>query len=176
MPMLANKHRRALPSWPALVLAPFLLLANACVQAQAQGSVQDQNGPGAPGLPGGRRAQRLGQLENAKIAFITSRVALTQEQAQRFWPLYNEFSARRRDLHRNGRLLRRALTEADTDAQIRDQVQQSFAARQQELNLEKDYFEKFQKVITLRQVAQLFNAERDFTREVIKRVTTADSN
>ncbi|WP_125932470.1 hypothetical protein [Hymenobacter glacialis] len=119
---------------------------------------------------GGRRGQRLGQLENAKIAFITTRVALTQDQAQKFWPLYNEFTDKRRDLNRNGRLLRRDVTDAMTDQQIRENYAQSFTKRQQELNLEKEYFEKFQKVISLRQVAQLFMAERDFTKEVIRRV------
>ncbi len=122
---------------------------------------------------GGRRAQRLGQLENAKIAFITNRVALTQDQAQKFWPLYNEFSGRRRELNRSGRLLRRDVTEGMTDQQLRDNFAQSFNTRQQELNLEKEYFEKFQRVISLRQVAQLFQAERDFTKEVIKRVANA---
>ena len=57
-----------------------------------------------------------------------------------------------------------------TDQQLRDNFTQSFNTRQQELNLEKEYFDKFQKVISLRQVAQLFQAERDFTKEVIKRV------
>ncbi|MDQ2772936.1 MAG: hypothetical protein M3Y54_20825 [Bacteroidota bacterium] len=119
---------------------------------------------------GGRRAQRLGQLENAKIAFITNRVSLTQDQAQKFWPLYNEFSDRRRELNRSGRLLRHDITEGMTDQQLRDNFTQSFNTRQQELNLEKEYFDKFQKVISLRQVAQLFQAERDFTKEVIRRV------
>ena len=119
---------------------------------------------------GGRKDQRLGQLENAKIAFITNRVFLTQDQAQKFWPLYNEFSTRRRDINRSTRLLRRDVPDGMTDPQIRDSFNQTFALRQQELNLEKEYFEKFQKVISLRQVSQLFMAERDFTKEVIKRV------
>ena len=124
----------------------------------------------AQGGGGGRKGQRLAQLENAKIAFITNRVALTQDQAQKFWPLYNEFSDRRRALNRSGRLLRREVTDGMSDSQIRDNFTQTFALRQQELNLEKEYFDKFQKVISLRQVAQLFLAERDFTKEVIKRV------
>ncbi len=161
MSTLFNKYFRRLPTWQTLLIGAGLVLASSSVHAQAQGE---------RGGFGGRKAERLGQLENAKIAFISSRVSLTQEQAQRFWPLYNEFSAKRRELNRNGRLLRRDITGAETDQQIRDNMQQSFAARQQELNLEKDYFEKFQKVITLRQVAQLLNAERDFTKEVIKRV------
>ncbi|WP_460618664.1 hypothetical protein [Hymenobacter ruber] len=126
--------------------------------------------PAAHAQGGGRRGQRLGQLENAKIAFITNRVSLTQDQAQKFWPIYNEFSDHRRELNRNGRLLRRDVTEGMTDQQIRDNFTQAFNMRQQELNLEKEYFDKFQKVISLRQVAQLFQAERDFTKEVIKRV------
>jgi Spy/CpxP family protein refolding chaperone len=143
----------------------FRLLTLAALLLTLAPAAQAQGGPG-----GGRQGQRLGQLENAKIAFITNRVSLTQDQAQKFWPLYNEFSDRRRELNRNGRLLRREVTEGMTDQQLRDNFTQSFNTRQQELNLEKDYFDKFQKVITLRQVAQLFLAERDFTKEVIKRV------
>jgi Spy/CpxP family protein refolding chaperone len=138
-------------------LAALLLVAAPAAHAQR-------------GLGGRQPGQRLGQLENAKIAFITNRVSLTQDQAQKFWPLYNEFTAKRRELNRSGRLLRRDVTEGMTDQQIRDNLTQSFALRQQELNLEKDYFDKFQKVISMRQVAQLFQAERDFTKEVIKRV------
>ncbi|MDO7875734.1 hypothetical protein Q5H93_13400 [Hymenobacter sp. ASUV-10] len=145
-----------LPSICRLTAVAVLLLAAPLAQAQGR----------QPGRPGGR----LTQIENAKIAFITNRISLTQEQAQKFWPIYNEFSARRRELNRNTRLLRRDITPDMTDAQIRDNITQSFTGRQQELNLEKEYFEKFQKVISLRQVAQLLNAERDFTKEVIKRV------
>ena len=144
-----------------LSLAALLLLLAPAAHAQG-------------GLGGGGGGQRLGQLENAKIAFITNRVSLTQDQAQKFWPLYNEFSTRRREFNRSGRLLRRNVTEGMTDQQIRDNFTQAFNMRQQELNLEKEYFDKFQKVISLRQVAQLFQAERDFTKEVIKRVAGAD--
>ena len=139
-----------------LGLLALLLVVGPAAQAQGGG--------------GGSKGQRLGQLENAKIAFITNRVTLTQDQAQKFWPLYHEFSSRRRELNRNGRLLRHNVTEGMTDQQLRDNFNQSFAVRQQELSLEKEYFEKFQKVISLRQVARFYLAEHDFTKEVIKRV------
>jgi Spy/CpxP family protein refolding chaperone len=118
--------------------------------------------------PAGRR---LTQLDNARIAFITGRVVLTQDQAQRFWPLYHDFIAKRRDLNRSARLLRRDAASPNlSDAQLRDNFNQDFALRQQQLNLEKDYFERVQKVLSLRQVAQLYQAERDFTKEVLRRV------
>jgi hypothetical protein len=141
-----------------LVLA--LLLAGGAAQAQPAG---------------GRRGARLGQLENAKIAFLTSRLSLSQEQAQRFWPLYNEFTTKRRELNRDGRRLRLANPADFSDQQVRDNISQSFALRQQELNLEKDYFERFQKVISVRQAGLLFQAEKDFTKEVLKRVAARRS-
>lgn len=116
------------------------------------------------------RTERLSQLENARIAYLTDKISLTQDQAQKFWPVYNDFTTRRRDLNRRMRQLRLASPEALTDQQIRENLTQSLDLRQQEVKLEKDYFEKFQKVLSIRQVGQLYAAERDFTREVIKRV------
>ncbi|MDO7883928.1 hypothetical protein [Hymenobacter cheonanensis] len=134
------------------------LAASQPAQAQLRGRL------GQPGA-------RISQLDNAKIAFITSRLTLTQDQAQRFWPLYNDFIGKRRELNRSARLLRRdAASLSLNDAQLRDNFNQDFAIRQQQLNLEKDYFDKVQKVLSLRQVAQLYQAERDFTKEVLKRV------
>lgn len=147
----------------SFILGSLLLAVVAAQPTQAQ--VRSRLGqPGA----------RISQLDNAKIAFLTSRLTLSQDQAQRFWPLYNEFVAKRRELNRTARLLRRDATNAGlSDAQLRDNFTQDFAIRQQQLNLEKDYFEKVQKVLALRQVAQLYQAERDFTKEVLQRVAGA---
>ncbi|UOG73157.1 hypothetical protein MTX78_13590 [Hymenobacter tibetensis] len=120
--------------------------------------------------PGGRQG-RMSQLENAKIAYITEKVSLTQDQAQRFWPVYNEFSSKRRDLNHRMRELRTSDQDALSDDQIKDNLTQALAMRQQEVNLEKEYFNKFQKVLSIRQVGKLFQAERQFTKEVLKRVT-----
>lgn len=134
----------------------WLLAAVPTFEAAAQGGL--------------RRQERLSQLENARIAYLTEQVALTPEQAQKFWPLYNEFTAKRRDLSRRLRQLRPANTDGLSDQQIRDGLAQSFALRQQEITLEKDYFERFQRVISVRQVGRLALAERQFTKEVLKRV------
>lgn len=117
-----------------------------------------------------RRQERLSQLENARIAYLTEKVALTPDQAQKFWPLYNEFTAKRRELSRRLRQLRPANTDGLSDQQIKESLNQSFVLRQQEITLEKDYFERFQRVISVRQVGRLALAERQFTKEVLKRV------
>jgi Spy/CpxP family protein refolding chaperone len=119
---------------------------------------------------GARPGGRLSQLENAKIAYLTEKIVLTQDQAQRFWPVYHEFTQKRRDLNRRLRLLRTDEPDGLSDAQIKDNLTQALALRQQEVSLEKEYFDKFQKVLTIRQVGKLFVAERQFTRDVLRRV------
>ncbi|MBX0289140.1 hypothetical protein K3G63_01750 [Hymenobacter sp. HSC-4F20] len=116
------------------------------------------------------RAERLSQLENAKIAYLTDKISLTQDQAQKFWPVYNDFTNKRRELNRRMRQLRITNPDALTDQQIRENLTQAMDLRQQEVKLEKDYLDKFQKVLSIRQVGKLYAAEREFTREVIKRV------
>ena len=148
----------------------LLTFSTALLLALAASQPAGAQGRGRLGQPGAR----ISQLDNAKIAFITSRLTLSQDQAQRFWPMYNEFVARRRELNRSARLLRLNANNAGlSDAQLRDNFTQDFAIRQQQLNLEKDYFERAQKVLTLRQLAQLYQAERDFTKEVLQRVAGA---
>ena len=138
------------------------LAATAPAQAQAR-----LGGRGRLAQPGGR----LNQLDNARIAFLTGRLTLTQDQAQRFWPIYNEFTAKHRELNRSVRQVRLAMGNTSlSDAQLRDNFNQEFNLRQQLLALDKDYFERVQKVLSLRQVAQLYQAERDFTKEVLQRV------
>ncbi|GAA4383121.1 hypothetical protein GCM10023186_24010 [Hymenobacter koreensis] len=122
----------------------------------------------AGGGHGGPRSERL---EAARVAYITEKLALSTEQSQRFWPLYNEFTDKRRDLRKQvrGEMRNQDIT-AMSDKELRESMNKQFTMRQNELNLEKDYLDKFQKVITLRQVALLYQAERDFTKELLKRL------
>jgi Spy/CpxP family protein refolding chaperone len=149
---------------PIIFTTACLLALATTAPAQAQARL---GGWGRLAQPG----SRLNQLDNARIAFITGRLTLSQDQAQRFWPVYNEFTAKRRELNRSVRQVRLALGNAGlSDAQLRDNFNQEFGLRQQLLTLDKDYFERLQKVLSLRQVAQLYQAERDFTKEVLQRV------
>jgi hypothetical protein len=125
----------------------------------------------APSFAQGGDNSRSEKLESARIAYITDKISLTQDQAQRFWPLYNEFTAKRRELHQQGRQrMRDRDFSAMSEREIRGIINNEFARRQNELNLEKEYMERLEKVISIRQVAQLMQAERTFTKALIQRL------
>lgn len=108
------------------------------------------------------------RIENARIAYITRELALTPEQGQRFWPLYNEYSTKRRDQRQTHDQLRRSATPTMSEEQARDNLKKIIVLSKNELNLTEDYFAKFQKVVSARQVAQLYKAEREFGRVMMR--------
>ncbi|GAB3830804.1 hypothetical protein [Pontibacter rugosus] len=117
-----------------------------------------------------RSNDRKENIEAAKTAFLTDKMGLSAEQSQKFWPLYNEYEAKRRELiktYRNGyRKDVEALSEQDAKARIDNM----FSTKERELELEKEYATKYQRVISNRQLIKLYRAEREFTKMLLKRL------
>ena len=62
--------------------------------------------------------EALNKIESARIALITERLELSPEQAEKFWPIYREYSNKRREAKRELMEARRGIdTENMTDEQ-----------------------------------------------------------
>jgi hypothetical protein len=72
-----------------LFLAVFALTANAQKQLKADGVNQGQKTP---------KPQDGPNIQGLKIAFITRHLALTTDEAQKFWPVYYDYSDKVRAL------------------------------------------------------------------------------
>ncbi len=118
----------------------------------------------------GDRKERHEKIAAAKIAFMTDKMNLNTEQSQKFWPLYNEYDAKRHSLRKKSHLFKNENTDNMSDAQLKEAINAMLEARQQELALEKEYLEKFQKVITVRQVATMYKSEKEFMRVLLKKL------
>lgn len=118
---------------------------------------------------GERKNDRKAALEARKVAFLTRAMELTPEESQSFWPIYNQFHEERKALRKEGKPnLRKANFEELSDKQIEDMMRKGHEIKQQELNLEKSYFDKYNQVISIRQIAKMHQAEKRFQIEVVK--------
>lgn len=118
-----------------------------------------------------RSEEEIKRIQDAKIAIITNRLNLTPEQSVGFWPMYNEFSQKRRELHRAQRkIINDKKAEGQTDEQVLSNLKEVQELRQKELDLEKDYQNRFLKVISASQVVELYKAERTFNDMLIQRL------
>ena len=111
------------------------------------------------------------KLQSARIALFTERLSLTPEEAERFWPVYNQISEQRMALRREGfRLQRAAEGDSLTDAQAQDRIEEYLNLKQRELTLEQAATEKFLTVLSASQVVRLLKAERDFHRMMLRQL------
>jgi len=119
---------------------------------------------------GGPRGERRQQIESARIAFITQKLDLTPEQAQQFWPIYNELEKKRQALRKDMRNTRMEAGVEVTEEEASEMIVAFQDMRQKELDLEKEYSQKMLKVISATQVVKLMRAEEEFRQYVIKQL------
>ncbi|WP_240676029.1 Spy/CpxP family protein refolding chaperone [Botryobacter ruber] len=115
-------------------------------------------------------------VESAKVAFLTDKMALTPDQAQKFWPLYNEYESKRREIWRANRSTHRKKLEEMSDAEVKAMIDVIFANRHKELDLEQEYSVKFQKIISLQQLALLYRGEYEFPKLLLKKLEAKHPN
>lgn len=111
------------------------------------------------------------KIKNLRIAYISDKLGLTSEQAERFWPVYREFSDKRRDLRQEFVDARKQINAENPDpAQQEELVKLGLNLKQRELDLEKVYSDRLLKVITAQQMLTLRKAEGDFQRIILEQI------
>lgn len=116
--------------------------------------------------------KRMEELKAEKVAFLTEKLNLVPEVAEKFFPLYNEYSHKRMELGRKRGKFFWAYKKLDEKspeeiAKLADE----FVERQvKEAELAKTYHVKFKKVLTSEQVFKLYMAEEEFHKRLLRRI------
>jgi hypothetical protein len=111
------------------------------------------------------------KIKAARIAFITERLGLTPAEAEKFWPIYNEFAARRQELRKELDQARRNKPANQSEEEHQRQlIDLGLKLKQQELDLEKDYSGRILNVINSQKLLALRKAEQDFRAMVLRQI------
>ena len=89
-------------------------------------------------------------IEALKVAFISKELELTPEEAQQFWPVYNQYS-----------------NELKTAVKAEDDI---IERDEKVLNLRKRYRERFIKILGQQRMNRMFGAEANFRKLLIKAI------
>jgi hypothetical protein len=109
------------------------------VQSPGPGPAVQGPGPGVQGPPDGST------LESYKIAYLSQRMNLSPEEGQRFWPIYNQYTAEMRQVQLSFR-------------NNRDEISREDAV----LNIRKKYNFLFSRALPREKVNMFFHTEREF--------------
>jgi hypothetical protein len=100
------------------------------------------------------------RLEAYKIAYITNKLKLTPEEAQKFWPVYNQYATEIKKVRQDAVV--KNVPEIDIDEQV--------------LNIRKKYNGEFVKALSPQRTDQFFKAEKEFGAFVTKELMIRRQN
>ncbi|MCC5935805.1 MAG: Spy/CpxP family protein refolding chaperone [Lunatimonas sp.] len=107
------------------------------------------------------------KLEAARVAFITNRLSLTPDQAEKFWPLYNQYNDKRMAMMKKNHEINKSAEEGSlSDAKASELMAERFKVQEDMLKLEKSFMEEVTSAISPSQAFKLSIANRDFTRQL----------
>jgi hypothetical protein len=117
--------------------------------------------------PGNPEA-RSERIQSYRIAVFTEVLRLTPEEAQGFWPVYNAYTDKREALQDQYKPAKQL--DAMSDAELEEQIKRHFEKQQKDLDLEKTLYQDLRKILPLRKIARLPNAERQFRESLLKKM------
>lgn len=105
------------------------------------------------------------RIEAERIAFFTKKLDLSPEEAQKFWPVYNDFTSRKDKIiqERNGliRYLNQNLNNL-SDKEVEESGDKLISFILEEAELTRIYHEKFKEVLPPAKVVKIYSTEVQF--------------
>ena len=127
--------------------------------------------PGGPdGPPQDGPKDRKEMIEAQKVAFISRELELTPEEAQVFWPVYNEYEAEIEVVRKERKGYMKELKDIDDldGDRAYELTGLLFELDKKESDIRSKYLGKFAEVLDKKKAAKVFMAEEKFKRFLLK--------
>ena len=127
--------------------------------------------------PNGQNGQRPNhdKIKALKTAHITERLDLTPAEAEKFWPVYNEFDKKLMDLRKKERnevmgKLRNGGIDSLTDKEANIIIDRMLVMKTSELEYRKELIADLKEVLPPKKIIKLNRAEESFKRMLLDRL------
>ena len=118
------------------------------------------------------RKEMAEKIKVSKIAFITEELSLTPEEAEKFWPVYNEMEQKREESTK--KIMERFRKPEEqtemTDEKALEMMDARFKQEKDLLELKTKYHQKFLDILSPVKVLKLYEAEDRFRRQLMDRM------
>lgn len=110
-------------------------------------------------------------------AYMTQKAGLTTEEARNFFPLYFELQDKKRAMNKHAWAeARQGVQPQTTEDEYGTIIDHFFSTQHEILDLEKEYIEKYRKILTNRKIYMIYWAEIKFNRNMMKILQKVDDN
>lgn len=126
----------------------------------------------------GQKGRDKDKIKTLKVAFLTERLDLSTEEAQSFWPIYNEYEENRQKLRQKERQeVYRKLSESESlsENEANAILDQYLNIEEEEEELDKAFIKSVSKVISAKRTLILLRSEEEFKRQLIRQYRKKNS-
>ncbi len=118
------------------------------------------------------KKDRKKEIQAQKVAFLTTELNLTTEEAEKFWPIYNQYEA---EMEQNRRAHHQIIKKLKDFENLTDEEAYSYSEQLMKLDdkrnsIRKTYLVKFAQVLGKKKGAKVFYAEEKFKRELLRKI------
>lgn len=113
----------------------------------------------------------LDRVQAQRVAFITQKIDMTSKEAEKFWPLFNEYEREERKIRKQYQRNTRRIIDM-SDGEARAFLESRFDMEQELLDLKRQYFLKLADIISPRKLAGFNRADREFKKLLLNRIRT----
>ena len=115
------------------------------------------------------------EFRTKQQAYMTEKAGLTAEEAQKFFPLYFELQDKKKAMNKQRwEQARQGKTPETTEEEYTMIIDRFFNSEIDILDLEKEYIEKYRKVLTDKKIYMIYWAEIKFNRNMMKILQKVD--
>jgi hypothetical protein len=121
-----------------------------------------------------KRKEIKDKIEAQKIAFITKELNLTTQEAQQFWPVYNEYAEKNEEILKSmgKKNIETKFIDLEeiSDKEALEIADEQIVSAQKLLDLRKKYHIEFKKILPPKKLLKLYIAEKEFKRFLLKEI------
>ena len=104
-----------------------------------------------------------------KQAYITQKAELTPAESEKFFPLYFEFQNKKKEINKHAwNLAKQGKASETTDLEYEEIIDNFFDDQEAIVKLEREYIDKYRKILSDKQIYRVYWAEFKFNRNMIK--------
>jgi hypothetical protein len=113
---------------------------------------------------------RFEKLNAYKIGFFTKKLNLTSEEAEKFWPLYNEFQGKKNEIQKERLMINRTTLQNSatmSEKELNEAGDKLIELQFREADLAREYHKKFKEILPPLKVIQLYQAENQYRMQLL---------
>lgn len=119
-------------------------------------------------------AQKKDQRSKAEFrakqqAYMAQKAGLTQEESEKFFPLYFEFQDKKKEINKETWLIAKEGRKPETtETEYEEIIDKFFGSQETITKLEKEYIKKYRKILSAKKIYMVYWAEIKFSRNMLK--------